>query len=78
MENRKFGFVCLFQKTISFFLNPCMPVTLNIFKRSNEYIVPIIAFSEKKFVIKLLFIFFIERFRYWTVVKDLLETVKAN
>lgn len=55
-----------------------MPVTLNIFKRSNEYIVPIMAFSEKKFVIKLLFIFFIERFRYWTVVKDLLESVKAN
>lgn len=55
-----------------------MPVTLNIFERSNEYIVPIIAFSEEKFVIKLLFIFFIERFRYWTVVKDQLESVKAN
>lgn len=78
MENRIFGFVCLFLKTISFLKNPCMPVTLNIFKRSNEYIVPNIAFSEKKFVIKLLFIFFIERFRYWTVVKDLLESVKAN
>lgn len=37
-----------------------------------------IVFFEKKFVIKLLFIFFIERFRYWIVVKDLLESVKVN
>lgn len=55
-----------------------MSVILNIFKRLNEYIVLIIFFFEKKFVIKLLFIFYIERFRYWIVVKDLLESVKVN
>lgn len=47
-----------------------MLVILNIFKRLNQYIVLIIDFFEKKFVIELLFIFFIERFRYWIVVKD--------